>query len=139
MNGYGICSSIDRKTLVDYLNNSSIWSGLATGVENALLNNLRLSSNDIGTVTAKGAPSIELFQLSFNKKYPNVGLEISDNQNLTGATYEGYYLKLNNGEWEYSVDLDNTDKLYFPEKDVISYNFVSTWGYWLARIKRKRR
>ena len=144
--GYNVYASGSRDNLVNYLKGetstySTVWSGFATGVENAL--NAKLATGQklaTGTVKAYGAPTVEQFKESYLGNYPTSGFDA--NYVTSGYNAEGYVYKVGNGNYGYSASLGNSNKaLYFPETTYSQIRDANanpaqtgdTYGYWLAR------
>ena len=156
-NGYRVYATngTSRDYLVDYLKNTTTWSGFATGVTNALA----AKSVTVSGVTATGAPTPEMWTTSYNDKYgTTLGAQ---NFTTTGQTYynstsgtsvgtstattsaTGYLYTRDNTEatikWETYLPkeymstlagyLTGSSNMYYPH--TAAYN--STNGYWLAR------
>ena len=163
-NGYRVYATNDaidgtsRYYLVDYLKNTTTWSGFALGVTNALA----AKSVTVTGVTATGAPTPEMWTTSYNdkygttlgaqnftttgRKYYDSGSETSvgTSTNTTSAT--GYLYTRDNTEatikWEERLNSNymktlagypgvDSSNMYYPHTGTSNWNL--TYGYWLAR------
>ena len=148
--GYRVYSD-SRANMLNAFVSSNNWSDL---INNGSFNGTALSDdvkND-PNVRAMGAPTLELFQSSWNAKYPNENgnsqneLNIAKTAEVMGDGNYGYFVSRFNTvpitspppDAEYTtqmagsdgyLDVDRADKLYFPHAG--TEKWYNTEGYWL--------
>ena len=135
-NSYGVKSS-DRTKLLNAMTTTSNWSSLLTGTLNGEA--IDYSSSTDTNVYAMGSPKLELWQSSWNTRYPNNSTYTTNKLYIKEYSY-GYAVsrtKATPTSSNYSVSMsgaegyknsNNADSLYYPHTN--SWN--SCDGYWLA-------
>ena len=137
--GYKIYSSTNRTALIDYLKNTTTWSGMALGVTNAL----SAKGVTVTGVTAIGGPTVELFQQSYDAMYASEGFKVKSVTSGTAyqdsgtntASADGYVYKIGTADWDTAknLSLGSKNNMYLS---TIAETDAS--GYWLARTFRLR-
>ena len=129
----GITGLERRDYLINTLKESSNWEELLTGKLNGV-REISLTSTD--DVFAKGSPDIELWQKSWNTKYPADRLYLKHEYNLVdeGITYDGWYIGLSENPDTTIIRLSDkqgyNDTLYYPYKNLVDSKTCR--GYWLT-------
>ncbi|MBR0350922.1 MAG: hypothetical protein IJH76_03795 [Clostridia bacterium] len=138
---YAVYASNNRKQLIDAMN-SSYWDALKTGKLNAGTAN----EKNVTATSAVGSPTLDLWQVSWNTRYPNTEtyttnqLYKSKRTGMSDTIGWGYYVSRNSSvgtstyaemsgsEGYINSSNGNYNTLYFPH----SSSWNSTYGYWLA-------
>ena len=138
---YAVYASNNRKQLIDAMN-SSYWDALKTGKLNAGTAN----EKNVTATSAVGSPTLDLWQVSWNARYPNTEtyttnqLYKSKRTGMSDTIGWGYYVSRNSSvgtstyaemsgsEGYINSSNGNYNTLYFPH----SSSWNSTYGYWLA-------
>ena len=129
-NSYAVYSN-NRANLINAMSTTSNWTDL---INNGKINGVDLSTNvkNDANVKAMGSPTLELWTNSWNAKYPNDYLYTAYANPVSGKTYDGWYVSLNNPATTTSQSISNktgySNTLYFPHTS----QWNSTNGYWLA-------
>ena len=133
---YVVYASNNRKQLIDAMN-SSYWNALKTGKLNAGTAN----EKNVTAISAVGSPTLDLWQVSWNARYPNKDQTYTTNQLYITKNSTGYLVSRTNNpptSSEYSANMSGSEgyinsssanPLYFPHTSATSDN---CYGYWLA-------
>ena len=139
-NSYGVCTYNNITDLINAMTTTSNWSSLLSGTLNGTA--IDYTSTTDTNIKAIGSPTLELWQASWNAKYPNKAQTYTTNQLYITSDSTGYLVSRTNNpptSSETSVSMSgsegykdsssgNYDTLYFPH----SFQWNSTSGYWLA-------
>ena len=116
-----INSNTNRKDLINAMN-SSYWNALKTGT---------INGTEVAATSAVGSPTLELWQASWNAKYPSNKIYIKKGAAQSDGL-KGYYVGTSENPSTYYADMSSTEgynnTLYYPYK---STNGGAN-GCWLA-------